>query len=272
LIHRLLAHHSAVIAPNLKELMFPGTAGGLTRRVLSAVPQSKVNRVYNPDIHCTGANFPEADDIALMAAFSEGVFGWIYGSALKGNNHPTLIADKHLTYLAWLRSYIARKHPSKTVCSKYFAGAHHFEALKRKHPNAKYVLLYRDPKKVCYSLSTLLGSVLVSRKICLNDPAGYWQNLYRYIIDTYRKMDEIVAIGDIDVLVLWDEEIKSDLEGSLHRICRHAELPPNDNENFDVEIQKKLAGGPYKRNYEYSTVFDDIFDPDDFSPALSLSD
>jgi hypothetical protein len=95
LIHRLLGHHSAVVAPNLKELMFPGTVGGLTRKVLSAVPQSKVNRVYSPDIHGTGANFPEADDIALLAAFSEGVFGWIYGSALKGNNRYRYIIETY---------------------------------------------------------------------------------------------------------------------------------------------------------------------------------
>ena len=264
LIHRLLAHHTEVVAPPLKELVFPGGIGGALRAALSAVPQSAVDRLYLPEIHATGADAPEADDIALMSAYSEGLFGWAYGAALRGPCQPTLDADKHLDYLEWLRGYVASKHPSKTVCSKYFAGVHHFEALRARNPNGRFVLLLRDPRSVCYSLSTLLESALRSRRIRIANPDEYWNNIYRYIVRTYERLDAVAECNDPGLMILWDAEVKANLAASIEAVCRHAGLPPTGNDALSEKIREKSSAGPYERRYEYSSALHGIFNTEDF--------
>jgi hypothetical protein len=271
LIHRLLAHHSEVVSPPLRELAFPGTLGAPMRRVLSLIPQARVDRMYNPAIHSTGADVPEADDIALLAAFSEGVFAWAYGGALKGDAAPTLDSQRHLEYLAWHRRYIAAKHPGKVVCSKYFAGVHHYDALRARHPGAKLVLLVRDPEAVCYSLSTLIGQALHVRGLAPERPEDYWRRLYAYVVQTFEKIAHLIELDERDLLVLWDAEIKSDLRGAVARICEHAGIGRSRTEALESELRRKSTAGPYRRRYEYSHVLDGIFRPDDFAAYHRLS-
>lgn len=265
LIHRLLAHHTEVVAPSLKELVFPGMTGAMFRAALSTIPQSTVDRMYPPQIHGTGANAPEADDIALMSAYSEGLFGWAYGAALRGACQPVLDAGKHLDYLDWLRGYVATKHPSKTVCSKYFAGVHHFEALQAQNPNARFVLLLRDPKSVCQSLSTLLESALRSRRTRIHNPDEYWNNIYTYIVRTYERIEVVADRDDPGVMTLWDADVKADLGASIAAVCRHAGLPATGNDALAQKVAEKSSGGPYRRRYEYSNALQVIFKTDDFA-------
>jgi hypothetical protein len=264
LIHRLLAQHSEVVSPPLKELLFPGALGGLFRAALSAVPQATFDRLYNPQIHGTGADAPEADDLALVAAFSEGVFAWAYGDAFRAQCQPRLLPEKHLAYLDWLRSYLTRKHPGKTVCSKYFGGVHHFAELRRRSPRAKLVLLYRDPESVCYSLATQLESAFGARRLRIEQPARYWRNVYRYLVSTYEKLDEVAESGGDELLVVWDADVKSDLTGTVERIGRHAGLAPTRDSRLAQKLKEKSARGPYQRSYRYSSAFDGMFSRDDF--------
>ncbi len=271
LIHRLLAHHSEVVSPPLRELAFPGALGAPMRRVLSLIPQARVDRMYDPAIHSTGAGVPEADDIALLAAFSEGVFAWAYGGALRGDSAPTLDSKRHLEYLAWHRRYIAAKHPGKVVCSKYFAGVHHYDALRARHPNAKLVLLVRDPEAVCYSLSTLIGQALQVRGLAPDRPADYWRRLYAYIVQTFDRVVSLVARNENELLVLWDAEVKSDLRAAVVRICEHAGIGRSRTDVLESELCRKSTAGPYRRRYEYSRVLDGIFSPDDFAAYYGLA-
>lgn len=265
LIHRLLAHHSEVAALPLAELVFPGRVGALFRRAFSAVPQPWVDHFYRPEIHAAGAHMPEADDIALMAAFSEGVFSWAYGHALRRTSEPTLDPERHLAYLDWLRSSFTRRHPGKTVCSKYFAGVHHFDALAARIPHARFVLLHRDPESVCDSLCTLLGAALAARRIAIDNPAIYWRNIYDFLVRTYAKILELTARADERVLVLGDAQVKADLRGCIEAICRHAGLPPSRDHALEREVATKTAGGRYLKNYKYSSALRDIFDRRDFA-------
>jgi sulfotransferase family protein len=271
LIHRLLAHHSEVISPPLRELVFPGALGTPMRRALSLIPQARIDSMYNPAIHATGPHMPEADDIALLAAFSEGVFAWAYGGALTGDSAPTLDSERHLKYLAWHRRYIAAKHPGRVVCSKYFAGVHHYDALRARHPNAKLVLLVRDPKAVCYSLSTLIGQALQVRGLVPARPADYWRWLYAFVARTFDRIVSLIQRNEKALLVVWDDDVKLDLQGTVERICEHAGIPRSRTDVLDYELRRKRAAGPYRRRYEYSRVLDGIFSPDDFTEYYGLA-
>jgi hypothetical protein len=265
-IHRLMSAHTDIITPSLKELVFPGKHGAFLRRLLSSIPQAKINTVYNPKIHSTGANLAEADDIALLSAFSEGVFAWAYKGALSGKERPTLNPQKHLPYLKWLYFYLSEKSQNKVILSKYFAGVHHYSDLKKHFPKAKFVLLSRDPESVCYSLSTLLSSAINARNIYPEKPDEYWRKIYQFIVVTYENIENIIKTSDSSVLVLFDQEIKSNLDQAINQICNHCGLSINSGSILHHKIEAYMSKGAYQKAYSYSSVMDSHFKKEDFAP------
>jgi hypothetical protein len=264
LIHRLLAKHTGVLSPPLKELLFPGRIGGMLRAGLALAPQSRVDEIYDPRLHETGANAPEADDIALMAAYSEGIFDWVYGGALRGAEAPTLEPTRHLPYLSWLRGNLARKHPGRLICSKYFAGVYHYAELRAAEPEAKFVLLCRDPAQVCASVATLVDTVMQTRKLSPKDPTAYWYNLYRFLVATYERMAVLMMLDDPRLLALEDRQVKSDLNGTLAKVMEHAGLTRSQNDDLERAILEKTARGPYRRTYDYGTRLLELYRAEDF--------
>jgi hypothetical protein len=264
LIHRLLAEHSQVIAPPLKELVFPGKLGVIMRTIFSLIPQNKVDAIYHPDLHKTGANFAEADDIALMAAFGEGIFGWAYAGALNGLSAPEINAEKHLPYLKKLYSEIQNRHPNKIIVSKYFAGVRHYNKLKEQYPKGKFILLLRDPEKVCYSVSTLIGSALEARNIVVKDPGAYWKRIYEFIVETYHYIALLINEQPGNLLIVSDEAVKGNLSVVIREICDYSGLRVSGEEKLLLAITQKTSKGKYHKPYEYSKVMDGIFSTTDF--------
>ncbi len=271
-IHRLMSLHTEVLSPPLKELVFPGKKGFVMRAVLSGIPQKLINQIYNPFIHKTGANEAEADDIALLAAFSEGVFAWVYGDALQGAKKPTLKPEKHLPYLDSLHAYIAKKNDDKTIFAKYFAGVHHFADLQSYFPNARYILLTRDPEKVCYSLSTLIETALVARRIKLKNPEEYWNNIYQFMVDTYQEIHQVANIEDDRLLIISDNEVKNNLDSVVSKICVHSNLNTNRNDELVTKVNQLASRGTYQKRYEYSKVMKQFFSKNDFSDYYNSID
>ena len=265
-IQRLMSAHTDIITPPLKELVFPGRYGAFLRKLLASIPQAKINTVYNPKIHGTGANLAEADDIALLAAFCEGVFAWAYKGALNGEDRPTLNPQKHLPYLKWLYLYLSKKSQNKVILSKYFAGVNHYSELKEHFPKAKFVLLSRDPEQVCYSLSTLLSSAMKARKIYSDPPDEYWRKIYQFVVVTYENIENIIKTSDNSVLVLPDQEIKSNLNQAINQICSHCGLSINSGSILHNKIEAYMSRGAYQKAYSYSCVMDSHFKREDFAP------
>jgi Sulfotransferase family len=263
LIHRLLSRHTQLVTPSLKELLFPGKLGGISRTFFSLVPQNIVDKLSNPLIHRTGPNFPEADDIALMAAFEEGVFSWVHVKALKGVKTPIFNENKHIPYLGELYEEIENRH-SKRVVSKYFAGIFQFEKLKTTFPNGKFVLLVRDPKQICYSTSTMLYHSLSKRGIRLENNHPYWQLLYQYLIESYSKIVMLMTEKSDEILIINDADVKNNLYGVINKICLFAEISMENEHALTTEIEARSSHGHYQKKYEYVTVMDDIFNYHDF--------
>ena len=157
------------------------------------------------------------------------------------------------------------------MCSKYFAGVHHYDALRARHPRAKLVLLVRDPEAVCYSLSTLIGQALRVRGLAPDRPQDYWRRLYAYVVQTFDRIVSLIERNDRDLLVLWDAEVKSDLRTAVVRSCEHAGIGRSRTEVLESELRRKSTGGPYRRRYEYSHVLDDIFRREDFAAYHRLA-
>ncbi|MEM9987344.1 MAG: hypothetical protein AAF804_19800, partial [Bacteroidota bacterium] len=95
-LHRLMALHPQVVTPCLKELVFPGKGSAMMRSLMGLIPQAMFDRVSPPGRHHTGANEAEADDIALWAAFSEGLFAWAFEGGLRGDSRPIMEPLRHV--------------------------------------------------------------------------------------------------------------------------------------------------------------------------------
>ncbi len=263
-LHRLMALHPQLVAPSLKELMFPGKGNTVMRGLVGILPPRILDRVSPSALHRTGAHEAEADDMALWAAFSEGLFAWAYEGGLRSESGPIIEPLRHVSYLKTVHTYLAQKNSGKVVWAKYVAGIQHFSVLKALNPQARFVLLVPDPEEVCDFLSTLIESVLQARRIRLSDPQAFWGNLYRFIVETYRQIRQLEGKEDERVLLLSDEQVKRALPESIDQICVHAGLSTEGNDRLDEQTAQALSAGPYEKCPPYSEVMKPFFSRGDF--------
>lgn len=244
MLQRTLARHPNVVAPNLDELLFPDNR--ILRKLFGLVPQVLFDKLYNPQIHRTGPKMAEADDLAMLAEFREGVFAYAYLQAQKGVEMPTFKTE-HLLFLKRLHDNLGDS--DDILVSKYFGGLFHpFSELKACMIGYEFYLLCRSPRQVLYSLSTLLDQAHRNRRFKAD--RSYWERVYRVMVYAYQRM--VILSKEQGITVLTDERIKTDLGDVLEQI-----LPSGSSLVHDRKS--------YNRSYEYIKVMDGIFREDDFS-------
>jgi hypothetical protein len=243
MLQRTLARHPSVVAPELGQLLFPDRR--FLRRLFELFPQALFDTLYDPRIHRTGPLMAEADDLAILSEFREGVFAWAYLQAKEGVERP-IVRPEHLLFLNRVHETLSNR--GDILVAKYFGGIFHpFEELSTYMSDYEFYLLCRPPREVLYSLSTLLDQA--HRKRRFKADKAYWERVYRLMVYGYQRMVELSY--EPKVRVLSDHEIKTELNGVLESILPGASTLMEERR-------------PYKRSYDYVDVMDGIFKEDDF--------
>lgn len=254
IIHRTLAKHSEIYAPSLSELLFPfeNLKDKSGRFVLNLIPQKLIDKVYNPLIHKTGANEPEALDAAIFKKHKRGVLAWVHSDALNGVASPTFEIED-LEYIKDLINFWNVKNPNKIVCLKYFDGIRQFKLLKQTFPNAKFIVSTREPKSLVQSSATLIEMVMNARR---KTPAeAYWKSIYKNIVENYKAIQNISEMNSDKILTINNENLKTNFSGELNRMSSF----------LDIAFQEELLPAPYKRKYTYSNKLDYLYNKEDFN-------
>ncbi|GAA3042858.1 sulfotransferase [Kitasatospora albolonga] len=170
LLHRLLAHHPALRAPRLWELLAPLTPPGAGTADLVADAERHVAELSRtaPElarIHPTGAREPEECEHLMNTDFRNSVLGML---SYRTPSYARWLAEQDLTaayalHRAQLAHILARRPApaGSRLLLKSPSHLWHLPALDRAHPGARYVVLERD---VDEAVGSVCGLVAAARR------------------------------------------------------------------------------------------------------------
>ncbi|MEV6979078.1 sulfotransferase [Kitasatospora sp. NPDC093806] len=170
LLHRLLAHHPALRAPRLWELLAPVTPPGAGAADLVADAERHVADLTRtaPDlarVHPTGANEPEECEHLVNTDFRNSVLGLLsyrvpgYASWLAGQD----LTAAYTLHRAQLAHILARRPAPAGARLLLKSPSHlwHLPALDRVHPGARFIVLERDLEE---AIGSVCGLVFAARR------------------------------------------------------------------------------------------------------------
>jgi hypothetical protein len=105
-----------------------------------------------------------------------------------------------------------------------------------------------------------------ARKIYSDPPDEYWRKIYQFVVVTYENIENIIKTFDNSVLVLPDQEIKSNLKQAMNQLCNHCGLSINSGSILHNKIEAYMSNGTYQKAYSYSCVMDSHFQREDCAP------
>jgi len=227
-----------------------------------------VGKIYDPKIHHTGLLKEETDDAALFFKSFEGLFSWLYFGAFKQYDDIGLLKrdliktsnlNKTLKNLNALhkKNLYRQKNFEKEIFSKSFSFVLDIEAIIERFPNAKIMLLVRDPLDVIPSSMSLAKSVLTKLydfdSFSTETKKNYYDNLYSASIFFYKALHETLAgnaqISD-NLHVISYVKVKNDFSLMIQDLLGFLKIEPK--ESFIRKInEQKIKQVTYKSKHIY---------------------
>ncbi|WP_331743458.1 sulfotransferase [Kitasatospora sp. NBC_01300] len=167
LLHRLLAHHPALRAPRLWELLAPVTPPGAGTEDLVAEAERHVAELTRtaPElarVHPTGANEPEECEHLMNTDFRNSVLGLL---SYRVPGYASWLAEQDLTAAYTLHrvqlAHILARRPAPAgsrLVLKSPSHLWHLPDLDRAHPGARFVVLERDLDEAIGSVCGLVSA------------------------------------------------------------------------------------------------------------------
>jgi len=239
----------------------------LLKKVLSPflplLGKISLNKVYDPSIHETGMDKEETDDIALYFRFLDGMLSWIYfhawqkfdsSAALRSSvmeiNNQSHFVD-YLNQVYRILSY----QSGKRIFSKSFSGLFYFEEMLENTPDAKIIILIRDPVEAIPSLMSLEESVQkkMHGKIRMQENRDqYLKNLYQLSLFYYLRLEETYQKykDHPNFLFIEYSEMKNSFKPVMHKLIRHCGLAETDKLVEAISRQAKTQES-YSSSHRY---------------------
>ncbi|MBN1952364.1 MAG: sulfotransferase [Bacteroidales bacterium] len=265
-LHRFLSKNCASLRTYFlwEMILPPSSLKRMMKPILPLLARISLDKVYNPKIHKTGLQQEETDDIALYFRYLDGMLSWIYFHAwqdfqspeeLHGSLLNTCRQQKFITYLS--KVYQALSFDSgKRILSKSFSSLYNIEHIKALHPDAKIIVLIRDPAETIPSMMSLEESVQQNmhgiRKV-FQKRENYFKNLYALSIHYYTWLEKtyITYKDQPDYLFVAYEELRVNFKPTITKILDHVQITPDSSLKDAID---KQAGTQtrYTSLHEYS--------------------
>jgi len=229
LVHNLLDQHPEVHCPHFWELTAPaGSRDPREHARLEAAARAWLDDYYArapslPAIHLMVADRPDECHRLLGNAFQSLIYSARYRAP---------------TYTAWLARHdvteafrfhrvqlacITWRIPSEVVGLKCPFHLWHLEPLREVYPEAKLVVLHRDPVSAVPSLASLCATIMAARsdEVDKHEVGAAWlAAVERAVDDLLRRRDELG-----DVLHVRFPDLVGDPLGTMRRLLEFAEVP-----------------------------------------------
>ena len=250
----------------LFEMLLPAiTARKISKPLLPLLKRISLDKVYDPKIHETNFFLPETDDIAIHFRYAEGILSWVYFGSwqkyastedLEKSVRSAAEKDKFIYYLRRIHENNIYQSP-KRVVSKSFFSIFNIRTILEAFPDAKIIVLLRDPLETVPSLMSLERNVQASlHNFDQQDEdtkALFFENLYAMSLFYYKYLDNLFSdekFKDKLHLVTYNE-LKNNFKRTMLRIMDYCELERNADVLHAIEIQNNKQA-TYKTEHKYS--------------------
>jgi hypothetical protein len=264
LMHRLLAKHPDLAPSLLWEMLLPPVS---LRRVLDPLVTWAAPRLPPPpgrqDIHELGLLLADTDDAGLLLNHLDGplyevaIGAWTdaFPSRVLNPVQSEALAERLIVQLerSMRRNVVAWRRPRALMKTSVVTAAMP-QALARQ-PDAKMIVLLRDPLEVIPSTMSLAEHMWLPRIRMLHSPteaqlARYYEHLYQA---SQRMLMGLVQWGEAGllspdrVLVVPYRRLVAEPEAVLREVLRFAELP--EAPELLTELAPKQRGHKSKHHY-----------------------
>ena len=253
----------------LWRMIFPTlTSRFIIKPFLQLINKAFPKNLYDPNIHKTGFMEPETDDVALFFKSFDGMFSWLYFSALTDYNSidelemDLIKTSKSRSMLLNLNTVFKKNlyntDGSKRIFSKSFSLILNLNEIKELFSDAKIIILMRDPMEVIPSSLSLARNVQMNLnkfdKLPIVERNKYYHNLYCASILFYKNLFACLDKGEInkeELLIISYKDIIKDFESTIYQVIDYCEIIKTP-ELIDA-IKKQSEKQPaYKGRHEYT--------------------
>jgi omega-hydroxy-beta-dihydromenaquinone-9 sulfotransferase len=253
----------------LWRMMFPTlTSRFIVKPLLPSINRLFPKNLYDPNIHKTGFLEPETDDAALFFRSFDGMFSWLYFSALNDYNSISELEQdlvktsktssvlKNLKIIFQKNLY--RSYQSKRIFSKSFSLILNLKEVKETFNDSKLVILIRNPLEVIPSSLSLARNVQMNLngfdKLSDKEKFSYYRNLYNGSIIFYKHLLNQINNGDLsenDYLLISYKDLIKDFDKTMDRIITYCEIDrtPEMIESIRKQSEKQPT---FKGNHVYT--------------------
>ena len=167
-LHRfMLDNYLGIAGKRLEDIVFLTRGPRVLRPLRSIARKMPLSWLYRPEIHSTGMQCWECDDIAYSIHCKAGYLFWLYGQCRRRVRFDSAefcdwVSEHQDGVLAcWDRLYHddLSSGTETGILSKSFIMLFHLETFLARYPGAKVILLTRTPVEVVPSTISLVNSV-----------------------------------------------------------------------------------------------------------------
>lgn len=201
-LHRfMLDNYLGLAGKKLEDMVFLSSGRGVLRPFKSVARKLPLSWLYRPEIHSTGMECWESDDITFSIHCKAGYLFWLYGPCRKRQRFDSAeyhdwVSERKADVLAcWDRLYHNQLSSDRGtgILSKSFIMLFYLEEFLAKYPDAKVILLTRTPLEVVPSTISLVNSVcrriFPFRRLHGNAVANICHSVSLY----YQRMSSVLA-------------------------------------------------------------------------------
>ncbi|GAB3330440.1 hypothetical protein GCM10027429_07740 [Marivirga atlantica] len=263
-LHRLLSKSTSLYAMDLETMIF---GSGPYHQFIKSIAGKKLknislDKVYDPKIHKTAFELPESDDIALYFQEFRGLLYWIYFLAWSNFSSTSELRESILSTVndkklitKQKKIYASKIKDTQRFISKSFFGIFHIEDSLKMYPDAKFIILFRDPKEVIPSTLSLEINIQRTLNDFDNQPKAlqerYIKNLYQEVLLYFEKLYKVYHIEHPNLFKLNYDLLISNFEEVMHELSDFLALKDDTGLLKAIESQRKKQK-QYQSAHKYS--------------------
>ena len=201
-LHRfMLENYLGLAGKKLEDMVFLSRGPRVLTPFKSIARKLPLSWLYRPEIHSTGMQCWESDDIAFSIHCKAGYLFWLYGRCRRrvrfdsAEFHDWVAERKESLLECWDRLHNDPPAPEREtgILSKSFIMLFYLEEFLAKYPDAKVILLTRTPLKVVPSTISLVDSVCQRLFPFRRLHETAIANIYHSVSLYYHRMSSVLA-------------------------------------------------------------------------------
>jgi hypothetical protein len=261
----LLDHYCASRGVLLWEMIFPSI---IARKLVKPIVTRLKSKggFYDAKIHDTNLFAAETSDAAIFFRYFHGLFAWLFfdgwqefrdKQALYDSLRRVIINDNYIKHLKTLyqRLFLGEK---RRLITKSFSAIFDVNQIRAAFPDAKIILMVRDPKEAVPSSMSLERSVqdglLGFNKLDQAKKMKYYANLYQASQIFYEKQQEQFesgVIGSDNAFIVTHKALHDDFKNVMQQMVTYCELADSAELHAAIEKQAEKQSSQ-KSEHQYS--------------------